>query len=83
MSRDDILVQLLSLGAISVIHAIQDVEAGRHRRVTLPRFRGDPALMREVIGLLQCMGAEVDLVARSSDAVRFEKRSRVPERMSR
>lgn len=82
MSRDDILVRLLSLGAISVIHAIQDVEAGRRRRVTLPWFRGDPALVHEVVCLLRCMGAEVDLTARSSDAVRFEKRNRMPERMS-
>lgn len=76
MSRDDILVRLLSLGAISVIHAIQDVEAGRLRRITLPWFRGDPALIHEVIGLLRCMGAEVDLATGASDAVRFDKELR-------
>jgi len=61
MSRDEILGKLYSLGAISLIHTIQDVEAGRVRHIVLPPIPGDPAFAREVLGFLRGMGAEVDL----------------------
>ena len=59
MSRDEILTRLLSFGAISVIHAIQDVEAGRVRRVAVPQIPGGSAFSREVVGFLRALGAEV------------------------
>jgi hypothetical protein len=59
MSRDEILARLLSFGAISLVHAIQDVEAGRVRRVAVPLIPGEPAFCREVLGLLRSLGAEV------------------------
>lgn len=60
MSRDEIVTKLYSLGAISFVHAIQDVEAGRIRRVSLPPVPGGPAFAREVVGLLRCLGAEIE-----------------------
>ncbi len=60
MSRDEILTRLLSFGAISVIHAIQDVEAGRVRRVAVPPIPGGSAFAREVLGFLRSLGAEVE-----------------------
>ena len=36
MSRDEILTRLYSLGAISLVRDIQEIEAGRVRRIALP-----------------------------------------------
>jgi hypothetical protein len=60
MSRDEILTKLLSIGAISLVHTIQDVEAGRIRRVSIPSIPGGAAFSREVLGFLRSLGAEVE-----------------------
>ncbi len=60
MSRDEILTKLLSFGAISIVHTIQDVEAGRARRVSIPSIPGGSAFSREVLGFLRSLGAEVE-----------------------
>ncbi|HXX39944.1 MAG TPA: hypothetical protein VEP50_17635 [bacterium] len=62
MSRDQILTILLSRGALSLIQTIEDVEAGRVRRVRIDRIPGDPAFTRQVVELLYGLGADVDLV---------------------
>jgi len=61
MSRDQILATLLSLGASSLIRTIQDVEAGRVRRVRIERIPGDPAFTRQVMELLNSLGADVEV----------------------
>jgi hypothetical protein len=61
MSRDEILSKLVSCGAISLVRIIQDVEAGRIRRVTLPAIPGGASFAREVLGFLQSLGADVEL----------------------
>lgn len=66
MSRDQLLSALLSLGAVSVIHTIEDVEAGRVRRVRLHPLPGQPALYREVLEVLRSLGADVELPLPSS-----------------
>jgi hypothetical protein len=63
MSRDEILTKLVSLGAISLLHVIQDVEAGRVRRISLASIPGGAAFSREVIGFLRSLGAEVEFTA--------------------
>ena len=63
MSRDEILTKLLSFGAISLVHTIQDVEAGRIRRVAIPSIPGGAAFSREVLGFLRSLGAEVEFSA--------------------
>jgi hypothetical protein len=63
MSRDEILTKLLSIGAISLVHTIQDVEAGRIRRVAIPSIPGGAAFSREVLGFLRSLGAEVEFSA--------------------
>ena len=73
MSRDEIVTQLLSLGAISLVRYIQDVEAGRVRRVVIPPIPGGPAFSREVIGLLRCLGAQVELAAGRTGAGRLRR----------
>jgi hypothetical protein len=70
MSRDEIIASLFSLGAIAYVHAIQDVEAGRMRRVLLPPLHGSPAFAREVVALLRSLGAEVEFAPRPSGAER-------------
>jgi len=60
MSRDQIVIALQSYGAFSLIHAIEDVEAGRARRVRVDPIPGDPAFSREVIEFLRSMGADVE-----------------------
>lgn len=60
MNRDQILTTLLSFGAISLIRIIQDVEAGRVRRVRLGPIPGEPAFAREVIEFLRSLGADVE-----------------------
>jgi hypothetical protein len=60
MNRDQILTTLLSHGAVSLIHIIQDVEAGRVRHVRVDPIPGDPAFAREVIEFLRSLGAEVE-----------------------
>ena len=42
MSREQILAMLLSNGAISLIRTIEDVEAGRARRVRIIRSPAAP-----------------------------------------
>ncbi len=61
MSRDEIFTMLQSHGAVSLIRTIQDVEAGRVRRVRVDFIPGDPAFSREVIEFLRSLGAEVDI----------------------
>ena len=61
MSRDQILSTLLSLGAVSLIKTIQDVEAGRIRRVRIERIPGDPVFTGEVMRLLYSLGADVEI----------------------
>ncbi len=60
MSRDQIVIALQSYGAFSLIHAIEDVEAGRARRVRVDPIPGDPAFSREVIEFLRSLGADVE-----------------------
>jgi hypothetical protein len=60
MSRDEILTKLLSIGAISLVHTIHDVEAGRIRRVAIPSIPGGAAFSREVLAFLRSLGAEVE-----------------------
>ncbi len=62
MSRDEIVIALLSCGASSLVRTIEDVEAGRARRVRIDPLPGDPALFREVIELLRSIGAEVEIL---------------------
>ena len=52
MSREQILAALLSHGATSLIHTIEDVEAGRARRVRIDPIPGSPAFTREVMRLI-------------------------------
>lgn len=66
MSRDQLLSALLSLGAVSVIHTIEDVEVGRVRRVRLHPLPGQLALYREVREVLRSLGADVELPLPSS-----------------
>ncbi len=75
MSRDEILTRLLSFGAISVIHAIQDVEAGRARRVAVPPIPGGSAFSREVLGFLRSLGAEVEFSPGFRDIRRLRHRA--------
>jgi hypothetical protein len=75
MSRDEILTRLLSFGAISVVHAIQDVEAGRVRRVAVPPIPGGSAFSREVLGFLRALGAEVEFSAGYRDVQRLYPRA--------
>lgn len=76
MSRDEILTRLLSIGAISLIHTIQDVEAGRVRRVTIPSIPGGTALSREVLGFLRSLGAEVEFSTGDGDLRRLRHYAR-------
>lgn len=62
MSRDEIITTLLSHGAVTLIHIIEDVEAGRLRRVRVPPIPGDRAFGRELIAFLRSRGAEVEYV---------------------
>ena len=75
MSRDEILGKLLSIGAISLIRTIQDVEAGRIRRVTVPSLPGGAAFAREVLALLRSLGAEVEVSTGLRDIVRLRPRA--------
>jgi len=61
MSRDQILATLQSYGAFSLIEIIQDVEAGRVRRVRVGSIPGGSAFSREVLEFLRSLGAEVDI----------------------
>lgn len=61
MSRDEILSTLVSFGAISLVHTIQDVEAGRIRRVAVPSIPGGASFAREVLTFLRSLGADVEL----------------------
>ncbi len=60
MSRDEIVIALQSYGAFSLIHALEDVEAGRVRRVQVDPIPGNAAVTREVVEFLRSMGAEVE-----------------------
>lgn len=62
MSRDEIITTLLSHGAVALIHMIEDVEAGRLRRVRVPPIPGDRVFGRELIAFLRSRGAEVEFV---------------------
>ncbi|HKV45409.1 MAG TPA: hypothetical protein VJT32_12190 [bacterium] len=73
MSRDEIVRKLYAFGAISLVHAIQDAEAGRIRHVSLPHIPGDSAFVREVVGFLRCMGAEVDPAAGAGGVRRLRR----------
>src|SRR5437016_10809137 len=73
MSRDEILTRLYSLGAISLVRDIQEIEAGRIRRIALPHIPGGPEFSREVMNLLRCLGAEVDLVGERAGAGRLRR----------
>jgi hypothetical protein len=63
MSRDEIIATLLSYGAVALIHMIEDVEAGRVRRVHVPPIPGDRTFGRELIAFLRSRGAEVEFSA--------------------
>ena len=63
MSRDEIIATLLSYGAIALIRLIEDVEAGRLRRVNMPHLPGDRAFGRELIAFLRSRGADVEFSA--------------------
>src|SRR5438270_14067410 len=73
MSRDEILTRLYSLGAISLVRDIQEIEAGRVRRIALPQIPGGPEFSREVMNLLRCLGAEVDLAGERTGAGRLRR----------
>ena len=75
MSRDEILSKLWSFGAISIVLAIQEVEAGRVRRVSIPTIPGDPSFSREVLGFLRSLGAEVDFAAKGAGSYRLRSLS--------
>jgi hypothetical protein len=60
MSRDQLIIALQAHGAFSLIQTIEDVAAGRRRRVYIEPLSGNPALTREVVELLRCLGAEVE-----------------------
>jgi hypothetical protein len=66
MSRDQIIAALLSCGAFSLVQTIEDVEAGRVRRVRIDPVPGDLAFSREVIEFLRSIGAEVEVVRPAS-----------------
>jgi hypothetical protein len=63
MSRDEIIATLLSHGAVALIQMIEDVEAGRLRRVHVPPIPGDRTFGRELIAFLRSRGAEVEYSA--------------------
>ncbi len=63
MSRDEIIATLLSYGAIALIRLVEDVEAGRLRRVRVPHLPGDRAFGRELIAFLRSRGADVEFSA--------------------
>jgi len=65
MSRDQLISALQSLGAFSLIQTLEDVEAGRIRRVRLNDVPGDAAIHREVIEFLRSLGADVDIPVQS------------------
>ena len=68
MSREQILAVLLYHGAIYLIRTIEDVEAGRARRVRIDPIPGSAAFTREVMQYLYSIGADVEIgrpVARS------------------
>jgi len=73
MSRDEILTKLVSLGAISLLHAIQDVEAGRTRRISLASIPGGAAFSREVLGFVRSLGADVDFSSGALGAHRLRR----------
>jgi hypothetical protein len=66
MSRDQIVNALLSCGAFSLVKTIEEIEAGRARRVRFDTLPADPALSREVIEFIRSFGADVDLVRSGS-----------------
>jgi hypothetical protein len=61
MSRDELIVALQARGAFSLIQTIEDVAAGRRRRVSIQPVYGEPALTREAVEVLRCLGGEVEL----------------------
>jgi hypothetical protein len=61
MSRDQLIIALQAHGAFALVQTIEDVAAGRRRRVSIEPLRGDPALTREVVEFLRCLGAEVEI----------------------
>ncbi len=61
MNREQIVTTLLSRGALALIRTIEDVEAGRVRRVHIDRIPGDPAFTRAVVEVLYSLGADVHL----------------------
>jgi len=61
MSRDQLIIALQAHGAFSLIQTIEDVAAGRRRRVHVQPLFGNPALTREAVEVLRCLGAEVEL----------------------
>jgi hypothetical protein len=56
-----------------LVHAIQDVEAGRVRRVAVPTIPGDRVFSREVLGLLRSLGAEVEFSSGYRDVQRLRR----------
>jgi len=61
MSREQLVATLQAHGAFSLIQAIEDVEAGRRRRVRVEPVPGEPGLTREVLEVLRSLGADVEL----------------------
>ena len=61
MSRDQLIIALQAHGAFALVQTIEDVAAGRRRRVSIEPLRGDPALTREAVEFLRCLGAEVEI----------------------
>ncbi len=74
MSRDEILSRLLAFGAVSLVRTIQDVEAGRVRRVAIPSIPGGTTFAREVLGFLRSLGAEVEFSTDLRDVQRLRFR---------
>jgi hypothetical protein len=61
MSRDQLILALEACGAFSLVYTIEDVTAGRCRRVLVEPISGEPALTREVVELLRSLGADVEI----------------------
>jgi hypothetical protein len=61
MSRDELVSALQARGAFPLIQIIDDVAAGRRRRVLVDRLPGDPVLTREVVAYLRSLGADVEI----------------------
>jgi hypothetical protein len=61
MSRDQLVLALQACGAFSLIYTIDEVAAGRRRRVHVEPISGQPALTREAVEFLRSLGADVEI----------------------